>query len=199
MKIFNKTGSASITSVLLLVLLCIPVGASSASWSLEAAPSVLLPDTDFFGADLSPGISAGFGIEINSSFRFKQRFGYYYAEADPDNFEIFNTRFFLDYFPLAWNRFRPVVSAGIALVTANPPAASGSRKSFRPSQTVFFLSCGAGAEYSGISENIDISAMMTVLASPYRYRKYYFDSCNIVYEEAQFTHALFSVAVIYGF
>lgn len=197
MKIFKTPGSAIIYGILLLAFLSIPGRVSSASWSLESAPSILIPDNDFFGAGLSPGISAGFGVKINSSFTLRQRFEYFHAEANPDNFEIFNSRLFIDYSPLGWNRFRPVLSAGMALVAANPSAASGSRKSFKPSQTIFFVSAGAGAEYTGIMENMDISAVITVLASPYRYRKYFFESCSPVYEEAQFIHALFSIAFIY--
>jgi len=198
MKFFNKPGCATISCALLLVFLSVPAEGSSA-WRLEGAPAVIIPDNDFFGAALSPGISTGFGIEINRSFRLKQRFEYFFAEADPENFEIFNSRFFLEYAPSIWNRLQPVVSAGMALVTANPPAASGSRKSFKPSQTVFCLSAGAGAEFPGIIKGVGISTTITVLASPYRYRKYYFENCNPVYDEAQFTHVLLSIAAIYSF
>jgi hypothetical protein len=168
-------------------------------WSAGAGPAFFVPDADFFGAELSPGINTSLQLELNRNLSLTQSFEYFYSPAGEDNFEIFNNRLNLDYLPLGRMKFYPAFSAGIAFLSFNPSAAEGPRKTFRPAQTVFCLNLGAGGVLSGTGRGFSISTSVHVLATPYKYRTYKFDDCRAVSGDYQFTHFSGSLRINYTF
>jgi len=168
-------------------------------WMIQAASSVFIPDGDFFDASAAPGLSSGLEYRISGILSMKQGVSYYRTRSGDNDFDIFSNSISILFHPAGREGLYPVISGGIAFVSANPPAATGRRKNFNPTQTVFCLSAGAGAVYSEVTGNISISGMLTVLATPYRYRKYIFDECRTHSQENQFTNLQITLGILYDF
>lgn len=197
------------TNILFIIISIMVISAVSAApdtsgetpkiWRIKAASSVFIPDVNFFGASAAPGLSSGLEFRISGLLSIKQGASYYRTRSGDKDFDIFTNSISILFHLAGREGLYPVISGGIAFVSANPPSATGKRKTFKPTQTVFCLSAGAGAVYSEVTENISISGMLSVLATPYRYRKYIFDECRALSQDSQFTNLQITLGILYGF
>jgi len=160
-------------------------------------PSLYRFDSSFFGAEYAPGIDARASIRLLGDIYFENVIGLYTADTDDYRLEGFKDQINVRFSPVSGFMVNPELTLGIAIISANP-AAETVTKEFRPTQTAFYLSAGAGASFR-FSKRIVFRGGVTVMATPYRYRIYSYDRESIDQEERQLTNINLALGASYLF
>jgi hypothetical protein len=160
-------------------------------------PSIYRFDSDFFGADYAPGLDSRLSIKIREGVYFENLIGFYIADTDCSRLEGIKDRINIRINLIEDLPVIPEFTAGVALISANPIAETVTG-GFRPSQTAFYLSAGAGASMN-YSDSIVLRGEINILATPYRYRILSYDRESIDEHERQFTQVSFALGASYRF
>lgn len=160
-------------------------------------PGFFLLDADFFDLDNAPAFDVRIRYELEWNIYFENRLGYLFSAANGTSVGGFSYQLGLTTILPYLIPYRPVATVGIGFLSADPVTVTPT-ETFRPSQTTFYFTGGAGIARS-IRENITIEVMSSIWVSPYRYRIYRFNRSDVEMEEKQFTHLSFHVGVSYIF
>ncbi len=172
-------------------------GSSGSRFEIGIYPSFYRFDSSFFGAEYAPGIDTRVSIKIIKNIHLENAVGLYSADTDVHRLEGFKNQINVRINPMSGFIIDPELTLGIAFISANPAAETVTEK-FRPTQTAFYLSAGAGAS-KRFSKSIIFRLRITILATPYRYRVYFYDRESITQSERQFTNINLALGASYLF
>lgn len=154
-------------------------------------------DDGYFDLENGLGMNLSFRYELGWDIYFENIIGGLRTEGSGVNVNglIYNLGF-TAIFPVLIP-YRPYASFGIGVQSVNPITVNPV-ETYRPTQTTFYFTAGAGITRS-IKENFLVEASAGVWFTPYKYRVYTFDRNKVTTENKQFTHVTFSLGISYNF
>jgi hypothetical protein len=186
--------------VILVILTAIAIearGETKRRMSVGVDFNYYMLDSDYFGMENAAGALVAFRYEINNNIYFENAIGRFASEADGANIDGMNYNFGAVAILPYLIPYRPLARLGIAFLSVNPITVTPT-ESFRPGQTAFYFTAGAGMTRS-IRENIIIEANANVYYTPYDYRIYTFDRAEVTTHEVRFMHCVLNFGMSYSF
>jgi hypothetical protein len=154
-------------------------------------------DGEFFGLGGAVGAGAALRYELMRDIHFENSLGI--LDTKGSGVDVGGLDYRLNVvavFPVLIP-YRPVARCGIGLISVDPVTVTPT-KSFRPSQTTFYLTGGVGATRS-LVENFLVEAEASFWITPYRYRIYEFNRFDVAVREERFMHVGISLGAVYTF